>query len=341
MSEVSFEVPQEALDGLDAAMAQDGFTDENIQATGVAPPADGFDPANTGISQGETATPNVATPSAPEAPVAPDAPAAESEDSFAERFDPNTLPEELLPAYRLMQGDYTRKRQADAELARLIESHPGVDLGEAAQLLQRIQNPDGLLSFVEQASQWLTEAGYAEFDQAGAAEAPEQGAPAQDNQLQQALDSLASGDPELAPLAEALRQQQARLDQFEQSQQQRQQAEREETMTLQALGELQRQENVILRDNPQYDENDLNSIYEIASHFDGDLFKAQARYEGMFTSRLGRYMQQKDTVPAPAVPTGLPAPAETRELTYDPLDAKSAHEAAMEVARMLESQGDA
>ena len=141
MSEIH--VPDDAVAALDAAMESDGGN--------VTGPDNGFDPANEGISQGITQRTDAATPPAPEAtptePVAPAqeaAPEGQAEDSFAERFDPNTLPPELQSAYKLMQADYTRKRQADAEAIRLAQQYQGVDLDAAVQLFQGIQDPDGL-----------------------------------------------------------------------------------------------------------------------------------------------------------------------------------------------------
>ena len=327
MSEIH--VPDEAVAALDAAMESDGGN--------VTGPDNGFDPANEGISQGITQRTDAATPPAPEAtptePVAPAqeaAPEGQAEDSFAERFDPNTLPPELQSAYKLMQADYTRKRQADAEAIRLAQQYQGVDLDAAVQLFQGIQDPDGLTNFVQQASQYLVDQGLVEFDD------PTATAPGENN-LSETLAGLAS-DPELAPLAEVVNAMQQRLDSFEAQSAQRLAAEREEAITLRAMGELQRMENVIRTDNPHYDDSDVDSIYEIASHYDGDLFSAQQAYEASFARRLGRYMQAKESAPSPAVPTGLPQAVPAPELSYDPLDPKQAHQAALDVLRLIESQ---
>lgn len=340
-----FAVPDSAVAALESAMEADGIVDGGQPGQVFNTPDNGFDPGNTGLSQGETATPadaatqpaQDAAPVAPEqTPVAPDATPA-AEDSFAERFDPNSLPPELQPAYKLMQADYTRKRQADAEAIRLAEQYQGIDLDAAVQLFEGIRDPDGLIRFVQEASEHLAAQGLVEFDDPAAPV----GTPtpsADQNNLTQALDALAQGDPELAPLAEAVKSMQARIDSFESSQEERVAAEREQTEFYQALGEVQRAENVIRTDNPHYDQDDIDSIYEIASHYDGDLLAAQARYEASFARRLGRYMQSKESTPDNAAPTGLPQPVQTPELSYDPLDPKQAHAAALETLRLIESQ---
>lgn len=330
-----FAVPEDAVAALDAAMASDGMTDGGNPQQVLGAPADGFDPHNSGLPQGETQTPNAATPPAEApAPVAPETPAV-VEDSFTERFDPNSLPPELVPAYKAMQADYTRKRQADAEAVRLAQQFEGVDLNAAVQLFQGIQDPNQLLQFVQEASQWLADQGLAEFE---GTEDPAQ--TIDQNNLSQALAAVASGDPELAPLAEAVQALQAQVDGFRHEQSERLAAEREEHAFLQAMGEVQRMENVIRTDNPHYEQHDIDAIYELASHHDGDLLAAQQSYEATFARRLGRYMQAKDTAPAPVVPTGLPQPVQQPELGYDPLDPKQAHQAALEVLRLIESQAD-
>jgi len=59
-----------------------------------------------------------------EAPEA-DQPEASSEDSFTESFNPDDLPEAAKEAYeaayKRLQGDYTRKRQADSQRVRELE----------------------------------------------------------------------------------------------------------------------------------------------------------------------------------------------------------------------------
>lgn len=55
------------------------------------------------------------TPDA-EAPEGTSQEATEKPDHFSEKFDPASLPEELVPAYKQMQADYTRKTQEVAAL---------------------------------------------------------------------------------------------------------------------------------------------------------------------------------------------------------------------------------
>lgn len=77
------------------------------------------------------------TPEAPEAVVeTPEDKPSEPEqiDPFDERFDPATLDDALLPAYKQLRADYTRKTQALAEERRQIE--------EQSQLLDMLSSDD-------------------------------------------------------------------------------------------------------------------------------------------------------------------------------------------------------
>lgn len=348
MSEFA-DVPAEAVAALDNALAADGgsFTQEDPKLSDVF--GDRETPA-PGLTQGNQ-DPNVATPpEAPAAPVAPEqgegeappvAPEGDTppEDSFTDRFDPNSLPPELQTAYKLMQADYTRKRQADSEALRRMSQYEGVDLDTAVALLSRVGDPQSLSSFIQEASQYLVDQGLAEFD-TGEAPAPAPATQQQQTSLPEALQSL-SADPEMAPIVEAVQAMQQQLDGFRSESEQRLAAERQETQWLQTLGELQRQENVLRTDNPHYSDQDINSIYQIASYFDGNLFQAQEAYEADFARRLGSYLKAKDGVPAGAVPAGLPTPQGTGDAPeFDPTDMKQAHAAALDFLKVLESQPD-
>lgn len=315
---------------LDAAMDADGSGDNPMAQPFDLGPTDGFDPANQGISQGDASTDAPTAPTdAPAQPVAP----VEVE-SFTEKFDPNTLPEELLPAYKSMQADYTRKTQSLAERARQFEQYGDLDIETAAGLMQRVSTPEGLQAFTAEATQWLRDQGYTAAEAAQAV-SDVTSTPADDPFA--GLDALVADDPDLAPLAQAVKALQAQVAEVGQSQQSAFEAERQKTETMQVLGELQRMENFIRTENPQYSDSDVENIYELAAYYDGNLIEAQQRYEAMFTDRLGRYMQAKGT-PAGAQAVGTPGGPPVIDTEFNPLDPKQAHEAALEMLRRIESE---
>jgi hypothetical protein len=331
---VALDTLEAAEAALTAAMDADGSGEHPTSQPFDLGPTEGFDPANQGISQGDASEVDAPTVEggAPAEPVAP----VETE-SFTEKFDPNTLPEELLPAYRSMQADYTRKTQAIAESKRTLEQYGDLDIETAAQLMQRVSTPEGLAAFTTEATQWLQDQGYS-AQEAQVAVAQTVQDPANDPFA--GLDSLVNDDPDLAPLAQAVKALQADLAAVRGEQQSNFEAERQKTETMQVLGELQRMENFIRTENPQYSDSDVENIYELAAYYDGNLIEAQTRYEAQFADRLGRYLQSKGT-PAGVQPLGAPGGPPVVDNDFDPLDPKQAHEAALEMLRRIESEPDA
>lgn len=330
MSSMSFD---DAVAALDSAMEADGMVGGNPASTLELDTP--FFPANDGPSQGGEQTPT-ATPETPAAPVAP---AVEAE-PFTEKFDPNTLPPELLPAYKSMQADYTRKTQGLAERARQFEQYGDLDIETAVELMQRVSDPQGLQAFISEASGWLEEQGFTPAQaRVAATQAAQDAADGPAGDPFAGLDALAANDPELAPLAQAVRALQAQVSNIDQDRADRLAAERAQAQELQVLGELQRMENFIRSENPQYTDADVEAIYELGAFYDGNLIQAQQAYEARFADRLGRYLAAKD-VPAgaPSVqPLGIPVGQPEGRADYNPLDPKQAHEAAMELLRHIEA----
>jgi len=318
----------EAESLLDAAMDADGSGESDNSQPYDLGPGNGFDPANEGLSQGDAPIQDAPPTDAPVAPV--------EVESFTEKFDPNTLPEELLPAYRSMQADYTRKTQAIAETKRTLEQYGEVDIDTAAQLMQRVSTPEGLQAFTAEATQWLQAQGYsAQEAQDAVTDVTQQ---PEDDPFS-GLDTLVADDPDLAPLAQAVKKLQADLASVRGEQQSNFEAERQKTETMQVLGELQRMENFIRTENPQYSDNDVENIYELAAYYDGNLIEAQQRYEAQFADRLGRYLSAKGT-PQGVQPAGTPGGPPVIDSDFNPLDPKQAHEAALEMLRRIESEPD-
>lgn len=319
----------EAEAALDAAMDADGAGESANSQPYDLGPGNGFDPANEGLSQGDAPIQDAPPADDPVAPV--------EVESFTEKFDPNTLPEELLPAYRSMQADYTRKTQSIAETKRQLEQYGDVDIETAAQLMQRVSTPEGLAAFTTEATQWLQAQGYSAQEAQDAVF--EQVQQTVENDPFSGLDALVNDDPDLAPLAQAVKALQAEVQSVRTEQQSNFEAERQKTETMQVLGELQRMENFIRAENPQYSDSDVENIYELAAFYDGNLIEAQQRYEAQFADRLGRYLSSKGT-PVGVQPVGTPGGPPVIDTDFDPLDPKQAHEAALEMVRRIENESD-
>jgi len=247
--------------------------------------------------------------------------------------DPNTLPPELQSIYKSLQGDYTRKTQEIAQERKLFESLGGQEqVMQAAQLYQTLQNP----AYWGQLHAELTE----NMQQLGIPiEQAEAQATAQVQQVQAqsgAESPIDWSDPDLAPLKVMYDD----LQSVKSSITQREQSEQQERLQLALVGELQRQENLVRQTNPNYTDDDINSIYELSSFYQGNLLQAQQRYENIVQSRLERYMQGKQSDVGNAgvgpIPGGATFSSSGDKPQYTSLD--DAHKAAMQRLAEWEAQ---
>lgn len=282
----------------------------------------------------EPSTPQGSEPAATPAPglardehgrfvAAPEAPVAEpvAEDSFT-KLDPTQLSDELKPFYNSMLADYTRKTQ-EAAPWRKIGEELGVEdptaLREAVELQRTLADPSNWPVLHEQLTDALQEMGLSPAQ--AAAEATQQltGA-AQQPQTATDLSAL-EADPELAPLAQHIRSLEAKLENVSGSLEERAAVEHAEQVQMALAGELQRQENMILQANPQYQDEDINMVYELSSFHDGQLTQAQQRLEDYVNSRIVRYVQGKqsviDTPGVSALPNAGTTAEQRAEMTWD------------------------
>jgi hypothetical protein len=97
------------------------------------------------------------------------------------------------------------------------------------------------------------------------------------------------------------------------------------------MGQLEMVENEIRVANPQYGDEDIEAIYNLAYSTDGDLQVAAQQYHSIQQRLLGNYLQSKQ-VPAGATPSPS-GPNTTPSPDFKSLD--DAHKAAMEVVRNI------
>lgn len=272
-----YENDQAVADALTAAAQEDGF--ENSQSRALREAA-------------SEVTGEQANATAPEG--GPEAEGQSAEESFS-RLDPNSLPDEMLPYYRSMQADYTRKTQELAEQRAqyaALEQYGGVETAtQALQWVESLQNPDNALALHRDLTQALVERGY----DVGTAQqiAGQQVQQAQAEEMD-GFEDTSVQDPRVDEL-------QAKLDQFEQWAAQREQAEFENR--LQA--EMDRQEAELVRANPHYTDADLEAIYNLAHSTGFDLSAANQQYQAIQSHLLAGYIERKGTV-APGI-AGVPA----------------------------------
>jgi hypothetical protein len=231
------------------------------------------------------------------------------------KFNPDTLPAELQSGWKQLQADYTRKMQEVAEQRAQFEGLDPQVAREAVELYQALQNPSYLQQFHRELSTALEAQGLspaqANVEAARQIESSQPTAPTQLSGDQ--LEAL-KADPELAPLVEHLSSMRSELDEFKSAAAAREAAEQQANWQLAIAGEIQRQEMAVLQSNPHYTDDDMEAIYELAAHYDGNLLQAQQRYEQVGQTLLARYLAQKESVggtptpPADGIVSEQPTP---------------------------------
>lgn len=248
-------------------------------------------------------------------------------DSFT-RLDPSSIPAELRPYYDSMQADYTRKTQAIAPFRQLSEQS-GLDvagLSQAAELYSALQDPQALVEFHSE----LTTA----LEAQGLTRAEAQGVATQhiiDTQGGQPVEQGEYVDPEEA----RIRAMEQRLAGFEQANAAAAEAQRMERLQMNLVAEMNRQEMIVKEAHPQWDQEDIDAVYEISAFYGGDLVQAANRFDDIISSRISKILNGKGAAAAnPALaPVGVGA-ATSRPMSFGS-DLNAAHKAAMEAARQL------
>lgn len=318
MSEMSHE---DAMQALQAAASEDAAAE---QAPAVTPA-----PSSPEGNAPDPVQPPQETPAAPEAPADP----AENTEEFVP-FNPDELPEELIPAWRQLQAAWTPKLQEAAQVRQQIEALGGYEAAQQAiELQRRLADPNQWPDIYEMLGEAMEQAGYAfEDDVPGQ---PSAGLPGLD------LD-----DPDLAPIATTLQQLQAQqaqqaalLEQFQAQQQWQQQLAQQELAQAQHLAEMNRQVSAIRQTNPSYDDADIQSIIRLAPFFNDDLMQAQQAFESDVTRRMERYLSGKQA----ATPVSIASPAGAGLLSEQETEAESlddAMEQAVETLRAMQAAGE-
>lgn len=308
-----FESDEAVEAALRTAVEADEASEEAAREQAAAPTPEIAPPAEEIIPEPDPAQP------------AAEAAAPDAEDRFdSGAFNPDELPEELKPAWRQLQGSYTRKTQELASQLKEVEGFTalGVDAeiaGHAVNLFTRINDPSNWPALYEQLGQVMEQNGI-EIPgvRAVAPAAPSPISPGVDDAQ---LDALVENDPELAPLVATIRAQradlakidslQARLD----AQDVEAAAAREEAAQMrlheQEVARIQAQEEQIREAYPHYTQDDIDMVYEVSSFHNGDLIAAQKSIDAYIQSKVDAALAGKARPKtAPVTPAAkTPAPA--------------------------------
>lgn len=216
--------------------------------------------------------------------------------------DPVTR-DRIEAAYRGFQGDYTRSKQQIAEDRKLFE---GIDPERARASLQFVDSLENDPDFAVRVHQELTNA------LVGQGYSPDEASAAAAGALDESFD-----DGQTSALAKEVNDLKSWKQNFEQEQRANAMASR-----------IQSQEFAIRQANPDLEQSEIDTIYQLAFAPDigGDLTKAADAYLGWKNNTIAQYLNSKTEVPAAAPPvTG-----HSEEPIEAPTDMKSAGRAARE-----------
>jgi ADP-ribose pyrophosphatase YjhB (NUDIX family) len=267
-------------------------------------------------------TPTEVTPEGTQ--VEPGTTAVEADTPFT-KLDPNTLPAELQPYYKSMQADYTRSKQEIAPYRQLAEE-TGLDvagLRQSAELYGALQDPQQLVQFYSELKTALEAQGLtsAEADVA----ATQHIADVQGGQEDLSLD----------PDEQRIQALESKLAGFEQSQQAREAAIQQQQLQTALIAEMNRQESVVKESHPDWEQEDLDAVYELSAFYGGSLIDAANRYDEVVSNRVTKILNGKGAVSANTAFSPLPAAVSASRGTEFGGDLDAAHKAAMAAAKLL------
>lgn len=238
----------------------------------------------------------VETPSDVEGTTADAADSAPQDEAW--NLDINSLPDDIKPFAKSLQADYTRKTQALAEERRLYEGFGDAEsVQQAISLAQALQSdPAGTLANLERGLQEMGLLEAAAPQPQGIQEAPQSTG---DPLFDQLRETYGDGDP-LVQLAQTMHSELADLKADRQSFRE-QLAAQEQARAEQQQEEYFRNTEQALRSNhSDWDDEDIDAIYDLVFSTGGDLNEAAERYDAMISRGITRYLQRKGGLPAGA-----------------------------------------
>lgn len=216
--------------------------------------------------------------------------AAGNADTFT-KVNPDNLPEELQPYWKQLQAEFTRKTQALAEQRKAYEALGDTDPTQALEALRFVQalqtDPNVAQQVHAELTQALMQAGLTPAEAAHTAAAQMGGG----NGMQfEPQDPNNWGEDDFAFGTDPAVEQ--KLNQFEQFIQQYHAQQQEQ----QRMFEIQRQDNFIRQQHPEYTQTDIDRIYQLSS-WHGDLINAEKEYANMRSEIVAGFLNEKKNVP--------------------------------------------
>lgn len=227
-------------------------------------------------------------------------------------------------AYKNLQADYTRSKQQLSEQASQFEGLDDLEKARAAvEFYDGIQNdPEFALEVHGYLSKVFEDLGMTPGEAAEAAQ-EQMTQPSEVAATQPSFDE----DPDAALKArqDAL---EARLNRWEEQEQERLQQQREDELAA----ELLRQEMALRQSHDDLTEKDLDRIYDLAAARGGNLLEAHQQYMDWQQDTISRYMEskQKDVPPPEPTPATTSVAPEVPRLPDGTPDLEAVHRIAVQ-----------
>ena len=216
-------------------------------------------------------------------------------------LDINALPDEVKPFAKSVQGDYTRKSQELAEMRKQYE-HFGDpdDVAQAVALARAFQSdPVATLHKIESG---LRDMGV--YTEPASSATPTQQVVDEDPVMAKLAQEYGKDDP-LFQLAQNMH------SELKNIQEERSVFTREKSQAEQARIEreyeeyLGRTEIAVRHEHPEWNDEDLNDVYDLVMVSGGDMLEASKKYEDISNRAVVKYLQRKTNLPTGA--GGVPA----------------------------------
>lgn len=282
---------QVELGGTGFSDSEQWSDDQVLEALGTAGRSEFGDEPEQALAP----SPEGATDAAPEAEVQAEtqvAPEPTQTETFdGGKFNPDDLPPELQSGWKQLQAEFTRKTQELAAERQQFEALGDPEsIQQAIDLYNRIGDPTNWQQLHSELTQAMQGMGMSPLEAAQAASEAIAQAPAPAVGDTAEFEGL---DPEVASLAQQLKQTRSELDQFKQGFQEQLAAQEAERQYIQAVTEMQKMEASIREAHPTWGDDKIETAYELSSFYNGNLAQGAARLEAVLASERELYLAQK------------------------------------------------
>jgi len=215
-------------------------------------------------------------------------------DEDAWNIDVNSLPDDLKPFARSLQGDYTRKTQQIAELRKQYDEFGDPDsVAQAVALARAFQSdPVGTLRNVEDG---LKEMGL--LEQATPQPTPSATPPDDDDPVLAKLAQEYGADEPLFQLVKDMHSSLKEIKSEHKTWEEKQREQEQARLEREQEEYFARSETSLRQTHDSWDDEDFDAVYDLVLSTGGDMDEAAKRYQSITDRAITRYLQRKGALP--------------------------------------------